>query len=389
MTNIEFSIMNWCGKNISAILICVTVFLICLSAGCVGESNENTSGTITVTDAFGRVVTAPDNPEKIAVSGSGSMRYFVYLNVDLDRIVAVDFQDSNLFSRATEVRPYLLANPKIKQHEALGSAMAVVDTERLLASGAEVLFMGGASSSNVETANQITEKTGIPVVMFYVGDYVTKGDQIRETLRMLGTILHEQDNAERIITYFTEIEEDLTSRVKDVPESGKPSVYVCGISYNGAHGADGTDPNYLPFVLLKANNVAGNIGEVSQTGYAKVAKEQILAWDPDIIFVDLGTLTAAEGGAIHEFKTDAAYQGMTAVQNSEVYTVNPHTSMNVNHETSLANAYYVGKILYPEAFADIDPAAKADEIYTFVDGSPVFDLLNSNVQNLSYQKLEC
>ena len=62
--------------------------------------------------------------------------------------------------------------------------------------------------------------------------------------------------------------------------------------------------------------------------------------------------------------------------------------MNVNHETSLANAYYVGKVLYPEQFADIDPAEKADEIYEFVVGAPVFDLLNANVNNLSYQKVE-
>ncbi|HJK50577.1 MAG TPA: ABC transporter substrate-binding protein, partial [Methanocorpusculum sp.] len=127
---------------------------------------------------------------------------------------------------------------------------------------------------------------------------------------------------------------------------------------------------------------------ISQTGYAKVAKEQILAWDPDIIFVDLGTLTAAEGGALVELWNDPAYQELSAVKNGTVYTVNPHTSMNVNHETSLANAYYVGKVLYPEQFADIDPAEKADEIYEFVVGAPVFDLLNANVNNLSYQKVE-
>ena len=62
--------------------------------------------------------------------------------------------------------------------------------------------------------------------------------------------------------------------------------------------------------------------------------------------------------------------------------------MNVNHETSLANAYYVGKVLYPEQFADIDPAEKADEIYEFVVGVPVYDQLNANVNNLSFTKLE-
>ncbi|MDV0443202.1 hypothetical protein McpCs1_05700 [Methanocorpusculaceae archaeon Cs1] len=375
-------------KILSVFLVCVFLSLFCISAGCVSSpEGSDGAGTITVIDAFGREVTLPDNPQKIAVSGSGSMRYFVYLDVSLDRIVAVDYQDSALFTRPNELRPYLLANPEIKNRSEIGSAMAVVDNEKLLASGAEVLFMGGASSSNVATANMITEKTGIPVVMFYVGDYVTKGDQIRETLRMLGKILHTEKRADEIVAYFNGVEEDLKGRVADVPDAGKPTVYVCGISYNGAHGADGTDPNYLAFTLLGAKNVASDIGEVSQTGYAKVAKEQILAWDPDMIFVDLGTLTAAEGGAVAEFGSDAAYQGLSAVKNGEVYAVNPHTSMNVNHETSLANAYYIGKILYPEQFSDIDPSAKADEIYEFVVGAPVYSQLKANVQNMSYQKV--
>ncbi|HHV34715.1 MAG TPA: iron ABC transporter substrate-binding protein [Syntrophomonadaceae bacterium] len=32
----------------------------------------------------------------------------------------------------------------------------------------------------------------------------------------------------------------------------------------------------------------------------------------------------------------------------------------------------MGKILYPEAFEDIDPAAKADEIYEFLLGKPLY-----------------
>ncbi len=380
-----------CRRSLFILLGCVFVVFLCISAGCISTPTttpNETPHTITITDAFGREVTIPDNPQKIAVSGSGSMRYFVYLDLDLDRIVAVDYQDSSLFTRENELRPYLLANPEIKNRAELGSAMAVVDNEKLLASGAEVLFMGGASSSRIEVADEITAKTGIPVVMFYVGDYVTKGDQIRETLRMLGKILHEDARAEEIITYFGSVEEDVKNRVANVTESEKPTVYICGVSYNGAHGADGTDPNYLPFTLLGAKNAASGIGETSQTGYAKVAKEQILAWDPDMIFVDLGTLTAAEGGALAEFRNDPSYEGLSAVKNGEVYAVNPHTSMNVNHETSLANTYYIGKVLYPEQFADVDPAAKADEIYEFVVGAPVYDQLKSHVQNLSYQKME-
>ncbi|MDO5846275.1 MAG: iron ABC transporter substrate-binding protein, partial [Methanocorpusculum sp.] len=49
--------------------------------------------------------------------------------------------------------------------------------------------------------------------------------------------------------------------------------------------------------------------------------------------------------------------------------------------------YYIGKLLYPEQFADIDPAKKADEIYTFLDGAPVYEQLKANMKGLSYAKL--
>lgn len=124
------------------------------------------------------------------------------------------------------------------------------------------------------------------------------------------------------------------------------------------------------------------------TENAIVAKEQIVAWDPGPLFVDLATLTAAGGGAIVELSTDPSYNAMTAVQKGEVYAVLPHTSMGANYETILADAYYIGKLLYPEQFADIDPAVKADEIYRFVVGEPIFEQLNANVQNLAFTKLE-
>ncbi|MBO7388746.1 MAG: hypothetical protein J6T90_04180, partial [Methanomicrobium sp.] len=78
-----------------------------------GTETPTDSATITITDVAGRSVVVPDNPSKIAVSGSGSSRYFAWLGAT-DRMVAVDFQDSSLLKRKAETRPYMLANPQIK-----------------------------------------------------------------------------------------------------------------------------------------------------------------------------------------------------------------------------------------------------------------------------------
>ena len=373
-------------KHILFFTALLAVFAVLISAGCVTtDSPGDSEGMITVTDAFGREVSIPENPEKIAVVGSGSMRYFVYLGIDLDDVCAVDYQDSKLNIQTVNVRPYALANPEILEIPEVGPAKGVVDNEKLLMSGADILFMGGASSSNAEVANEIQEKTGMPVVMFYTGNYVTDAEKIQATLLMLGEILGKEQRAKDLIAYFDAVEADLKKRVAGL--SAEETVYVGGVSYNGVHGLDGTDPTYYPFAVLNIKNAAAEVTSVSQTGYAQISKEKLLAWDPDFILVDLSTLTAAEGGALVELKNDPSYRELTAVKNSMVYTVNPHTSMNVNHETTLANAYFIGKLLYPEQFEDIDPVKKADEIYTFVVGEPVFDLLSANVDNLSYQRV--
>ncbi|HJJ41863.1 MAG TPA: ABC transporter substrate-binding protein, partial [Methanocorpusculum sp.] len=194
--------------------------------------------------------------------------------------------------------------------------------------------------------------------------------------------------AEAVIKYFKDTREDLESRVAGISDDSKPTVYVGGISFSGTHGITGSDPTYYEFTVLHAKNAAGSISTTTSTGYAEVSKEQILAWDPDIIFIDLNTMSAAGGGAIYELKTDPSYQELKAVKTGQVYAVNPHTSMGTNHETSMANAYYIGTILYPKQFADIDPGVIADEIYTFMDGAPVYQQLKTNMDGLSYQKIE-
>ena len=373
-------------KSLSIILAVAAMLAVIVSAGCVTtDSPQSGEGMVTITDAFGREVTIPENPEKIAVVGSGSMRYFMYLGLDTDMFVAVDAQDGRLYSYSFEQRPYALAHPELKEKQAVGPTKGVVDNEKLLMSGAEVLFMGGSTSSNAEVANEIQEKTGIPVVMFYVGNYVTDSEEIQDSLLMLGEILGKEQRAKDLIAYFDTVEADLKKRINGL--FAEETVYVGGVAYNGYHGLDGTDPTFYPFAILNADNVASEITSVSQTGYAQISKEKLLEWDPDFIFVDLATIQAAEGGAISEMKNDPSYRELTAVKNSMVYTINPHTSMNVNYETTLANAYFIGKILYPEQFEDIDPVKKADEIYSFVVGEPVFDELKENVDGLSYQRV--
>ncbi len=168
------------------------------------------------------------------------------------------------------------------------------------------------------------------------------------------------------------IEDDLAARTADIPEADKPSVYVCGVSFQGSHGFEGTEARYGPFELIGANNLA------DQTGQAlafDIDPEQVLAWYPDIIFIDFNgmDLISEDYAANPDF-----YNALTAVQEGRVYSQISFRSSASNLETALADAYYAGTVIYPEQFADIDIAEKADEIFTMLLGEPVYDDLVEN-----------
>ena len=85
--------------------------------------------------------------------------------------------------------------------------------------------------------------------------------------------------------------------------------------------------------------------------------------------------------------TDPAYAILKSVREGRVYGVLPYNWYSQNFEFILANAYFIGKVLYPERFQDIDPAAKADQIYEFVVGKPVFTQMNALFTNQTSVRL--
>lgn len=118
------------------------------------------------------------------------------------------------------------------------------------------------------------------------------------------------------------------------------------------------------------------------------SKEKILVRDPEIIFLDLSTLQMGEGhGGLAELKSDPVYRALTAVARGQVFGVLPYNWYTQNFGSILADAWFVGKILYPEQFEDVAPDAQADRIYTFLLGAPLFDQMNRMFQNKAFTRL--
>lgn len=375
--------MKMNGKITAGIFACLFLFCVVISAGCVTDGGGNSDKTITVTDDLGRIVEIPSDIKTIALSGSGSARYIVYLQSE-NMIIGVDTTDES-YGGNTESRPYMLAHPEIAENPLLGPSKATISAETALKLNPDVIIFSTEGDSGINAADEATEKTGIPVVCYNQYDPADDFDRFSANIRLLGKVLGKEKRAEEVVKYFADMRSDLISRTPSIPMEDKPVVYVGGCANRGSHGLVSTKPEFIGFTLLSANQKAAGIGD---TESANIAKEKILEWDPDIIFVDLATLTAAGGGALVELKTDPSYQGLKAVKNGEIYTVMPDTYCKTNHGTSFANAYYVGTVLYPEQFKDVNPAEKAGEIYKFLVGEDVYPSMYENTGSLAYQKVD-
>ena len=308
----------------------------------------------------------PYTVESIVCVGVGALRYTCYMQGQ-DLVVGVEDYET----KAGMSRLYNYVN-----FDRFGS-LPVTGTngepfvEEIINVGPQVIVMSSYASVD---PNELQSKTGIPVVMV-PGSDTTLDDKAYETIRILGELYGKEDRAEELTVYLHGIEKDLAQRVEGIPEEDKPTAYVCGVSFKGAHGFEGTEAFYGPFELIQANNLANTTG---QTGAFDIDLEQVLQWDPQFIFVDFNgmSLINEDYAANPDF-----YNSLTAVQEGRVYSQISFRSSASNLETALADAYYAATILYPEQFADVEIEAKTGEIFeTLLGSNPYNDLKESGYE---------
>ncbi len=347
-----------------------------VSTGCIENSTRE------ITDATGRISAIPKEADKVICSGSGCLRLLTYLDAH-DRIVAVD--GIEVRGSPIDARPYAIANPQFKNYPVFGEFRGFDNPE--LIAGLEpqpnVIFKmlpGGGLSPDI-----LSNKTGIPVVTLNYGNLTYNRQELNQSLRLMGDVVDKKQRAEDIIAYIDSIIYDLKTR-SAIPSS--LSCYIGGLGQSGPHGLQSTDPAFAPFAFLSLKNVAGQGKDTDPVSYLNVAKEQIIVWDPDIIFIDISTLRlGADINALEQLRNDPSYKHLGAVKNKQVYGLFPNYSYNQNIEVVLANAYFIGKIIYPDAFSDIDPIKKAEEISGFFNGEPSFGKLNEMFGNTGFTQI--
>lgn len=339
------------------------------------------------TDSSGRSVTTPETVDRVICSGPGCLRLLTYLQAQ-NKAIAVDDIESR--RKTFDARPYAMANPRFKTLPIFGQFRGHDNPELIMTLEPQPQVILKTYGTMGHDPVELQAKTGIPVVVLNYGDLGANKAHLYESLRIMGKVVGKQQRAEAVIDFFETQINDLKRRTADIPAGERPSVFIGGVAFKGPHGYHSTEPAYPPFAFVNANNLAYDTGMTGkELSHSDIAKEKIVEWNPDILFLDLSTMQLGDkAGGLFELRTDPAYRTLTAVAEGKVYGLLPYNWYTKNYGSILANAYFIGKLLYPKRFADVDPILKADEIYSFLVGKPIFKDMNDMFQGLAFQQIQ-
>jgi iron complex transport system substrate-binding protein len=359
------------GKVGAFVLLMIGLFLAAmLVGGCGNESGEKASEApkkVIITDMAGREVELNVPVERVTAIGPGALRLVCYAR-GVSKVVGIE----NMERQWGTGRPYILANPELLGLPVIGQGGpdSTPDPEMLLNVDPDVIFC--AYLLDAAKADELQSKTGIPVVVLSYGQLGTFDQELFDSIFLIGEITGNEARAKEVVDFLKGCQDDLNRRTKEIPEEDKPKVYVGGQGMKGTHGIESTQGNYPPLAAINAGNV---VDETGKKGSVMIDREKLLEWNPDILFIDEGGLAMIK----EDYgKNPGFYNSLKAVQESAVYGFLPYNYYTTNVDTAVANAYYMGKIVFPEAFQDIDPVKKADEIYEFLLGKALYERMEKD-----------
>lgn len=370
-------------KKLLSLVLALCLMLSLATAACAEAAPE----TRIVTDVWNREVEIPAEVDSIICLGSMGPRFAAYLDV-VDMMVGAEDSDINKMTARYDYSP--VYHEQLKVLPSVGSGGGSGENngyaEAIIQVQPDVIIAG----FNEDACEELEAQTGIPVVSIR---YRTQGfidEGFHRSMRVFAEVVGAQERCEEVLAYIEECRTDLNERTKDIPEEDKLKAYTGAVTFNGRHGFAFTYVNFPAFTAVNANNVADvflqeRTGEAAEKAKAEgkayigndgfeVDLEQIIAWDPDIVFLDPGNMDLVND----EYANNPGFfDSLRAVQEGQVYTMPSTNAAGPNITYLLINAYYAGKTLYPEQFADIVLEEKAGEIMELMLGQDFFDQMQA------------
>jgi len=350
-------------KKITALLLAVIMvmsFFACsVNAFADGEEAQETR---IIVDGLGREVEVPASVKTIVTLGNAS-RMATYLGL-ADKMVTVANGDNN----ENVVMAYGYYNHEMWSSlpVAASGGYGEINPEVILEADPDVILC----TYEEDIVANIEDQLGRMVVAAPQGTLF--GEDYELALRVFGDACGVSERAEEVIAFINGCLEDLNARTEEIPAEEKALILCAAATFRGGHGIEGIYANNAVLATINANDAT--IGYIDAAKGVEVDKEQIIAWNPEILVLDASNV----GLVATQYEEDPDYfEAIDAVVNGNVYQWPNSTANYTNVEIPIVNAYYIGSIMFPEAFADVDFEAKAEEVFSFFLGNEGYlDVLN-------------
>lgn len=329
-----------------------------------GETPPPAENAITVTDMIGREVTVtPGSYKRVVCVGAGALRMYCYVG-DVELLVGVeDIDNTSLSERPmmfdSVARPYMLAYGDIFSTLpscGVGGPMAQsAEAEKILACNPDIVI---SEFEDVDKANALQEQLGVPVITLSSGKRSVFDEKFYGCMELLGKVFGREEQAAKLVSYVRGEAAAISARVADIPEADKPSVYICGLGNWGTTNHLMTAESYVSFEIAGVKNVVNGLG---MQGVGPIEEEKFVELGEDM---DIMILDAAAVKNIQPLYAEdpTLFDTCKAWQDGEVYLEMAYNAYYNNYEIVLINTWFIAKTVYPEAFADIDLAAKTNEV---------------------------
>jgi iron complex transport system substrate-binding protein len=315
------------------------------------STSSASTKTIAVTDALGRQLSFRQPPSRIVLPGRA-----VFITVDAihmfpgasKRIIAMGRTDQGATNLVALIAPDSTAKAMLTEDSGPEQLAGLKPDLVILKS-----YLAHSLGSPIETL-------GIPVL--YV-DFETPEQYFRDLLT-LGQVLGQRGRAAELSAYFREHVRRIQDRLAGLKEEQKHRVLL--LYYSDREGSVAFQVPPASWMQTAMTGLAGGVPVWRKAnpgrGWATVTLEQILAWDPDEMFVV--SYWRDPSIAVGFLRSNPAWQQLRAMRSGKVYAfAGDFYSWDQPSPRWVLGLTWMAKKLYPERFKDIDIVAAAADFY--------------------------
>lgn len=312
-----------------------------------------------IVDQIGRTVTIPDKVERTVVLQHQTLNLLVQLDAT-DKVVGVMSNwKQQLGDGYAQLAPSLEKTPKVGD-------LTSFDAESLVKLQPQVVFVTNYAPK--EMIDKISA-LGIPVVAISLRKEVNDdkstlnptlqneeqayNEGLKEGILLIGDIVNKSENAQALVNDTFKQREQVSQRLQDIPKEQRVRAYMANPDLT-TYGSG----KYTGLMMEHAG--AFNVAASTVKGYKQVSLEQVIAWDPEVIFIQ-----DRYPQVVDEIKQDMRWQVISAVKNNRIYLM-PEYAKAWGYpmpEAMAIGELWMAKKLYPEKFSDIDIQKAANDWY--------------------------